>query len=337
MNEPYPLFIVGCPRSGTKLLRELLNNHPDISLGQEGHYIPLLVDQVGVGADPSQPEVWHKLFRAFQQTSYYRTSAQEGRTLSEATFMAALAERAKDHAPSWTDVFETLFRAYSPRQGARIWGDKSHGYISHAPLLRRLFPTVRFLYLVRDPRDQALSVQRTWGRNPLRSAQGWYSVAREAEQFGLLGGSDALTVRYEDLTADPSGELGRVCAFLGVPFVEAMTRLKRPAEKERNGQLLEHVTRQQAKYRQALPPEVVRHISEITLPYLATYGYDTEGATHHRPLTRQQLKKMSYLDGLASLRYHIKEKGVLGGLRYYGARRYESWSARSRRLRGAKG
>lgn len=337
MNEPYPLFIVGCPRSGTKLLRELLNNHPDISLGQEGHYIPILVNQVGVGADPSQPEVWRKLFGAFQQTSYYHLSAQEGRTLTEAAFIAALQERSAKRPLSWTEVFETIFRAYSPRQGARIWGDKSHGYVSHTPLLRHLFPTVRFIYIVRDPRDQALSVQRTWSRNPLRSAQGWYGVAREAERFGLLNGPDALTVRYEDLTADPGGELERVCTFLEVPFVETMATLTRPAEKERNGQLLENVTKQQAKYRKAFSPEVVRRISEITLPYLSIYGYDTEGATQHRPLSRQQLRQMSYLDGLASLRYHIKEKGVLGGLRYYGARRFESWSVRQRRARGAKG
>ena len=64
-----PVFIIGNARSGTKLLRSLLNNHPDISLGGEGNYIPMLIKRFGVNADISQPPIWRDIFQEFSRTT----------------------------------------------------------------------------------------------------------------------------------------------------------------------------------------------------------------------------------------------------------------------------
>lgn len=331
VKDSYPVFVVGVPRSGTKLLRTLLNNHPEVSLGHEGNFIPALVARFGLDTDVSERGLWSEVYRTFANGAYYHTMAKEGLALSEESFVDALSARAAQKTVTWADLFEVILRAYGPRPEAPIYGDKSHGYINDIHLLRTLFPNVRFLYIVRDPRDQALSSLKIWGRSPLRSAHHWYRVAAQAERLGFATATDVLTVRYEDLTDDTDTELKRVCAFLGLPYPPEMTKLTRPAEKGRLVRQLNTVTKQQAKYRDALPARVVRNISEITLPYLSTYGYSPENARRHRKLSRAQLKLLSYFDGLATMRFHARDKGLIKGVNYYLKRHAEASAVRSNR------
>jgi len=318
---PFPLFIVGCPRSGTKLLRELLNNHPDISLGHEGHYIPLLIAHLGLNADLTKRETWGHIFTVFAQSAFYQYKKPEENLSREAFLGSYDALVASGVTPTWSHALKLLLRAYSPRSEAKVWGDKSQGYLFHVPLLRNLFSDVRFLYLVRDPRDQALSAQRAWGKHPLRSAQRWLEAAREAERVNLTTSADALVLRYEDLTGAPAETLERACTFLGVPYTEQLNTLARPTENLGDTRGRAEVVAQRRKYREALSPDLVRRISEITLPYLAHYGYPTEGARGHHALPPVRRRQLRYLDGFASLRFHMREKGLLEGARYYWLRR----------------
>ena len=317
-----PLFIVGAPRSGTKLLRTLLNNHPEVSLGNEGNFIPRFVKHFGLTADLSQTKVQENIFKALSRSAFYNAEAQRGIKLSKSAFMRGLTSY---NSLVWADVFEVMMRPYGPNPDAQIYGDKSHGYMNDIVLLRTIFPHVRFLFLVRDPRDQALSATDIWGRHPLRSAHLWAGVARKAGQAGLDTTPDALIIRYEDLTSDTEDELKRVCTFLHLEYIPGMHQLKSPAESARKGRQLKTVTKQHAKYRDRLSPGIIRGISEITLPYLARYGYPDEGATKHRRLSLTERRLLSYRDGLASLRFHIKQKGVREGAVYYLKRRYEAF------------
>lgn len=330
MLKPHAVFVVGAPRSGTKLLRSLLNNHLDISLGHEGNYIPTFVKRFGLDADLSQPSLRRKIYQEFSRTAAFPDiEAEHGVGFSEAAFMGMLASYDERGSPvTWSNVFEVLLRAPSPHPKARIYGDKSHGYIRAVALLRTVFEDARFILIVRDPRDQALSAMKTWGRNPLRSAHHWLFVVRRADHFGFDVLPDAITVRYEDLTHDAEKELQRICSFLQVPYQPEMTTLQKPAEKERRGRQLKIVTKQHAKYRGVLPATVVKVISEVTLPYLARYGYPNEGARKHRTFSPTRLRLLRFADGFASLRFHMREKGWLKGFLYYLKRHSESISAR---------
>lgn len=317
-------FVIGCPRSGTKLLRGLLNNHPDISLGQEGNFIPALIHHFGEDADVTQRETWRAVHHQLSLSTFYAKQVGEGVKLSEEAFVAALDERAKDKTVAWADVFEVILKASGPDPNAFIYGDKSHGYINIVPLLRRLFEDIRFIFIVRDPRDQALSVRDTWGRNLLRSAQIWATICERAAQHDFGHAADTLVVRYEDLSSDPKGELTRVCKFLDVKTFDGIEVLHSPVERERRGRQLQGVVTQQAKYKKALNQRAIRQISEIALPYLAKYGYATEGAARTRTLNAAEIRWLTYMDGLASLKFHMKEKGAIKGARYYLKRNREA-------------
>ncbi len=322
MSESHPLFIIGVPRTGTKLLRTLLNNHPDISLGGEGNFIPGIVKRFGIDADVSKRELWREVYRGFSQRVFFDTSKENGVGLSEEAYMAALDTYTERGMPlTWADIFEVIMRPYGPQPQARIYGDKSHGYINSVKLVRAVFKNVRFIFIVRDPRDQALSAQATWGRHPLRSATHWADVADRVEQLNLRSSEDTLVVRYEDLTGDTETQLKRICTFLQLPYTAEMSQLKKLAETRSQ---LKTVVRQHAKYRELLPPATIKRISEITLPYLAQYGYSTEGVSSGRQLSQRQLTLLTYTDGLASLRHHIRKRGLRKGSIYYFRRRFES-------------
>ena len=327
MQGSQAVFIVGYPRSDTKLLRGLLNNHPHISLGDEGNFIPLLIDQFGIGANVSDTHMWPKIYQAYRTTADYNTQKSRGKEPSETAFLRFLETRkSQSEDISWADILEGLFRASSAKENSLIFGDKSHNYVQHVPLIRSIFTDVRFILIIRDPRDQALSVAKTWGRNPLRSAQGWSAMARKAEKYDLNKAHDSITVRYEDLTADPHKELDRICTLLQIPSIPELAVLKKSVEPKHLNRHFSDVVSQSAKYKQAFPPKTIKNISEITLPYLATYGYPDEGATRHRELGKFRLKWLKYRDGLASLLYHMREKRILAGFTYYRRRHFEAGS-----------
>lgn len=324
MLPSMPIFIIGAPRSGTKLLRALLNNHPDISLGTEGNFVSALLTRFGVAADVSQPYIWSKIYSLVSQNVYHQIKTGQGLGLSEQSFLDVLNARAEQRNIIWADIFEILLRAYGPDPKARLYGDKSHGYLNDVAQLRMVFENVRFLYIVRDPRDQALSAFKLWGRHPLRSAQHWYAAAHQADKLGFATANDVLTVRYEDLTSSTDSELARICTFLEVPYQPEMATLLQPAESFRRGYQLETVTVQHAKYREGLSPKVIRHVSEVTLPFLSAYGYAVENAQRHRKLRRANLKMLSYVDGFSMLRFHARDRGLVRGVAYYLKRHTEA-------------
>ena len=213
--NPY-LFIVGCPRSGTTLLRRMVDAHPRISITHETHWIPKLVD-----CPPAD------LPRVLAEHPRSATLGIERRELE-----------ALPH-DSYTGFVEALFDHYGSVRGKPIVGDKVPGYVREIPLLHRLFPTARFVHLVRDGRDVVLSaldwerkaedMRRrfpTWEEAPAATAALWWrwNVLHGHRSGRELGPHRYHELRYEALVEDPERALKRLCEFLGVEFDDAMLR-----------------------------------------------------------------------------------------------------------------
>lgn len=85
-----------------------------------------------------------------------------------------------------------------------------------------LVPTAPIIHLVRDPRDVGRScVGMGWNGNAYYGVDAWLVCERDWERFDASG-ARVLEVRYEALLSDIEGQLRRICAFLGVPYSEAM-------------------------------------------------------------------------------------------------------------------
>ena len=307
---------MGSPRSGTKLLRSLLNRNSLVNLcDPESHFIPYLFQKHGGRPGYFDADL-DALFADFDQMPFQIYCRSQGRPVMTRQDFQTL-----EQARSWSEAFELILRFYGedPDAGAGpIWGDKTPSYVLEMDLLKRIFPTARFVHIVRDPRDVALSAQAAWGHNPLRTVAKWARDMGAAELSATALGDDYIRVFYEDLVSDPEAELRRISIFMDRAFEDEMTSLAVPSENigGARGKLFIDA-KNTRKYRDRLPSGLQRRIEEITFPWLADAGtpYDVELARGYRPLNRGALKLFTGLDGVRSTLHKMRRKGIVDGLR----------------------
>src|SRR5919106_1319653 len=121
----------------------------------------------------------------------------------------------------YAEVMEAAYCAYARAQGKRRWGDKTPRYVMHIPLLGSLWPDARFIHLIRDGRNVALSYANVpFGpKNVAMAAKLWSDRVQVGLRDGrALGGKRYLEISYEDLVEDPEGETKDLCEFLHLDF-----------------------------------------------------------------------------------------------------------------------
>lgn len=200
-----PFFIVGSARSGTTLLRVILNAHPAVTVPPESRFVTeLWRDAHEVRLDDFLSGLeGHRQFKSWNLPIDY-----------------VRAEMDSDTVPYATAV-EAIYTAYAKRAGKEIWGDKTPRYVEHIPFLAELFPDARFVHLVRDGRDVALSYANVpFGpKTVAKAAALWARRVRTGVSEGRrLGNSRYKEIRYEDLVDEPEETTRVLCAFIGIEF-----------------------------------------------------------------------------------------------------------------------
>jgi len=205
-------FVVGVGRSGTTLLRLMLDAHPGVAIPSETHFIPELISaREKHGASREQ---MLELLTSHRRWGDFTIEPGE------------LAERWAQIEPlSGPEAVRAFFHLYADKQdkhGAR-WGDKTPGYVKSMREIQGYLPEARFIHLIRDGRDVALSVlKQSWGPQSIEAAaEKWRSrVNRGRSQAPYLG--YYIEVKFEDLVLETERELRRICEFIEVPFDENM-------------------------------------------------------------------------------------------------------------------
>jgi Sulfotransferase family len=211
-----PLIVLGVGRSGTTLLRVMLDRHATLAIPYESFFVTALAHRHG--RRPRLDAFLDDLGRFPQLRAWSiapedaRPRLREGMTTGEA--------------------IAAVFELYAERQGKPRWGDKTPLYMAQLPLLDRLFPDALWVHLVRDGRDAALSFLelpagfsgKTWAqpRTPGQFAARWRTEILAARRLGRRAGDRYLELRYEDLVAEPERELRRVCEHASLPWEPGM-------------------------------------------------------------------------------------------------------------------
>ena len=309
------VFLLGLARSGTKLFRELLNNHDEVEiLPIESNFIPKLERRFKcVRLD--NPTNFHFFYQAFLESSYaYNVIKSGGVLLSESDWRNACPDF------QLGSVFRTLFELVllESNPNAKVIGDKTPYYINHVSLLLKLFPDALFVHIVRDPRDRALSEKKTWGKSLYTSAHCWVEGI-ETMSRSLQKLSDRLVeVRYEDLLVQPEIEISRVVSFLGLSFQSNMDKIKDSPEMYGDAKCKNDVVKINfGKFNVKINKRKIKRIEELTFPWISLYGYPILYASRRRRLSLFWIKLLLVGDKIRLLLFHIKEKGVLQGFRYF--------------------
>ena len=212
-------FVVGVSRSGTTLLRLMLDAHPDLAIPAETRFLPELFALVGVGAGPDPIT---DFLTAHERWGDFGLDAGELRR--------RIAELSR---PSPGAVARAFYELYAEGQGKARWGDKSPPYVSAMPVIRAALPEARFIHLIRDGRDVAASLlARPWGmRKPRRIARRWVrEVTRARRDAAGMPPGCYLETRYEDLVAEPDRVLREICSLVELDYDPAMLRYHERAE-----------------------------------------------------------------------------------------------------------
>lgn len=262
-------FVVGSARSGTTLLRLMLNAHPDVAVPPESRFVTeLWTDKTNVSVELFLQRLdGHRLFRAW-----------------ELPIEAVRAELgAVEYAP-YPEAILAAYRAYARSAGKSLFGDKTPRYIEHIPLLDRLFPAARFVHLVRDGRNVALSYADVpFGpKTVARAAALWAErVSKGIDAGRSLEAGRYIELRYEDLVEDPAGEIKTLCDFLELSFDSAMldyTERARDSMLSRaaryNPHLSEKPTTGVRSWEDSMPPRHVEIFEAIAGDVLSKLGYE---------------------------------------------------------------
>ena len=273
MNEPAPFFIVGSARSGTTLLRLMLNAHPEVAVPPESRFITELYP----GEGKVQIETFltalaaHKRFRTWDLP--ISVVADELR--------ATAADASQVEYP---EAIAAAFRAYARVGGKSRWGDKTPRYVEHLELLSELFPTARFIHLIRDGRNVALSYANVpFGPKTVgKAAALWSKRVCAGHQVGraLLTGR-YLEVLYEDLVEDAEGETKDICDFIGLDFDPGMldyTERARGSVLPRASMYNPHVKKKPTanvrSWQDSMPADQVEVFEAVAGDTLSLIGYE---------------------------------------------------------------
>jgi len=203
--ESGPVFVVGAARSGTTWLYDILTCHPLVAGAYETW---LFTDNQGVGSllGPAHFPPGHSGL---------------GRTISRDLVLRAVH-----------DMVSTLL-AQPLGENHRFLVEKSPSHVFSMPLILELLPSARFVHVLRDGRDVAVSVRaaakawaprwrKSFGRSIRASASAWKETIRCAWRDGGILGDALLEVRYEALKADPVSGIARVLDHCQIPWDQAL-------------------------------------------------------------------------------------------------------------------
>ena len=180
-----PIFLVGCQRSGTTMLRLVLDSHSRISCGPETRFLPDLRRIVDEGRD------WPRLARfGFPREDWLRRIGE---------------------------FFGGVHADYARQRGKARWADKTPMYALSMDFIAEVFPDAQFVHLIRDGRDVVVSHRKRFGyRSAVTCVVKWPRYIRAARAFGAaLPAGQYHELRYEEAVANPDKTLRALFEFLG--------------------------------------------------------------------------------------------------------------------------
>jgi hypothetical protein len=272
-GTPIP-FVVGCGRSGTTLLRLMLNAHPDLAVPPESHFLRYAAEK----PERVAPSRLIEIALASDRFAEWGMDPGIVRTSAASLPPRTLAEAA-----------DLIFSAYAAARGKPRWGDKTPPYVMCLDGLATILPDARFVHLIRDGRDVAQSFSGVdFGppKDPVAQAYYWRRHVTSGRRAGARLGPDRyLEIRYEDLVEDPKRQLRSICGFADLAFDEVMLRYREtvpsavPAgDRAYQANTEMPIVKGIRDWRTSMSPQDVAAFEAVAGDVLAALGYELSGA-----------------------------------------------------------
>lgn len=221
MDLDKPIFIIGNPRSGTSLLRLMLNNHPDVLIPPECGFI----------------QWWYKKYKKFNKiplntflNDLLSSKKIETWNLDRKSLFLYLKQNDISNYPNLC-AHICKFYGLSKNRKCKRWGDKNNYYVNHMSLIHENYPQAFYLFIIRDIRDVVCSY-RAIKSIKLKSAylprlpyeiedivDDWNHNNEKVLSFLAKIPDDRKKIlKYEDLVLNPEKKMREVCTKLKIDF-----------------------------------------------------------------------------------------------------------------------
>ena len=216
-----PIFIVGVPRSGTTLVRMILNAHSKIAIATETHFFRLFWASRDRHGDIKQDQNLLKLWDTFIKTKYFKDLKIDN--AHEISKMIFSGER------SYKAIYETILKEYARQNNKIRWGEKTPEHLEFVGTIFDFYPDAQVINVIRDPRDVALSFKKVpFGSNCVFSiARLWNRYIDVPKKQDIINRGSYLEVKYEDIVIKPKKMIGEMCAFINEEPDEKMFQFQK--------------------------------------------------------------------------------------------------------------
>ncbi|MEO2030453.1 MAG: sulfotransferase [Planctomycetaceae bacterium] len=271
-----PVHVIGHGRSGTSVFIRLLRKYLQIAFGTESQFIVRYYNRLERYGDLAEESSRLRLVEDICRERWFRRSGE--RFGFSTTADAILADTEE---PSYAGVLDATFRQLAKHLDMQRWGDKTPEYIDDLPLLYNLFPGAKYIHVVRDGRDVALSgFEMPFGeKNVFMAGRDWSTAIRKVNAFARsINAEQFLEIRYEDFLSEPREQFVRLIEFLEID--------------DSDGRLIDFIAGSISddlmlgnfnKWRTRLNPRQIRRFDGIASNELQQYGYETSVDGSRRP------------------------------------------------------
>jgi hypothetical protein len=264
-----PIFIVGSPRSGTTLLRNILNRHPRIGICGETQFLHYVYARRRAFGDLSDLRNRRRVIEEYLALRRLKRFIIDP---------GVLAERLMREATSYQGLFTGVIKYYAESQGKQRCGEKTPRHALFSETLCEWYPGGTLIHMIRDPRDVVASLQRMpWAADSVvQNAWRWLRHNLTVQRCSHL--PQYLPVRYEALVTQPEQEVARICARLGEEYLpsllESQGQAAFPAPVPWSRRAQEPITTERlGNWREELTARQVSQVEWVVGRHMETLGY----------------------------------------------------------------
>jgi Sulfotransferase family len=282
-----PVFIVGCPRSGTSYLYHLL-----LSAGGFAEFrTQMNVFDVlePIYGDLGAPKNKAKMMKEWLQSKAFDVSGLQAEEIKAMVLSECRGA---------SDFLRIVMEAVARKQGVDRWIDSTPTNIPHLLRIKKDFPDARIIHIIRDGRDVALSLDKRgwsrplpWDRDQALLAAGlyWEWIVRKGRKLGFTLQPDYLEVRYEDLVNQPAETLERLGVFLAHDLnYESIQQVSIGSVKNPLTSFKEDLARglfqPVGRWKDRFPPDQLGLFESLVGDYLKQLGYALSGSARVKSL-----------------------------------------------------
>lgn len=270
-----PIFVLGCPRSGTTLLYHMLLSTDHFAIYRaETQVFDMIAPRFG---NLRTARARRRLANAWIGSWLFERSGLD---------REGLRKRIVDDCRNGGDFLRLVMQSVAAKQGVSRWADCTPNHLLHIPEIKRTIPEARVIHIIRDGRDVALSLAKANWARPLPWRKGhvleaaaayWDWIVGRGRAYGKKIAPDYIEVSFERLVTEPRDTLASLNSFVGVNLnydsirqagIGSVSEANTSFPDERGANF-----RPVDRWRHKLPPALLMHIEMLIGERLQSTGY----------------------------------------------------------------